>query len=389
MTLPSKGVFNTVSLISLALQLFLLCGPAGTGLTYAADNAGTFARNQIARASTATLRVGKHATYLRLVFETPESYVEKVSVSLSGANGIKVDFQSPISFMVPRKDAPKTFIKMETDASKSVTYEIDKGLRITAGLNSCVIIVDNLDDISVSKLFSPSRLVIDAYINQSLPGTVEKNTVEKKNTAEENTAEAPVTAPEASDIKDESFAIDAGHGGYETGVRFGKTVEKDLALSFAKEFSGALLKIGKKVTLTRKGDQLISLRDRARIVNKKTPDLLISIHVSSKDEFVVYSYCRSCVKAAAGTGTNAEKTAGGDMSEVLAQAIAQSARSALKISVRTEKIPLALLSYVHVPSVLIELPSPDKFSYDAKTRERMIVIILQGIAYASASRVGA
>ncbi|MGD0283628.1 MAG: N-acetylmuramoyl-L-alanine amidase [Dissulfurispiraceae bacterium] len=388
MTLLSKGLFNTVSLISLALQLFLFCGPAGTALTYAADNAGTFAGNQTARASTATLRVGKHASYLRLVFETPESYVEKASVSLSGANGIKVDFQSPISFMVPRKDAPKTFIRMETDASKSVTYEIDKGLRITAALNSCVIVVDNLDDISVSKLFSPSRLVIDAYINQSLHATVEKNTVEK-NTAEENTAEVPVTAPEASDIKDESFAIDAGHGGYETGVRFGKTVEKDLALSFAKEFSGALLKIGKKVTLTRKGDQIISLRDRARIVNKKSPDLLISIHVSSKDEFVVYSFCLSCVKAAAGTGTNAEKTAGGNMSEVLARAIAQSARSALKITVRTEKMPLPLLSYVHVPSVLIELPSPDKFSYDAKTRERMIAIILQGIAYASASQVGA
>ncbi|MBF0559608.1 MAG: N-acetylmuramoyl-L-alanine amidase [Nitrospirae bacterium] len=372
MTSPGRALFSCASVLLLALQFFLL---SGTVRTDAADNAG---RNQAGRMSTATLRIGKHANYLRLVFETPEQYVQRASVSLNGANAIKVDFQSPVSFRVPQKEAPKSFVKLEAEASKSVVYEIDRGLKITVEANGCTISIDNLDDINVSKLASPSRLVIDAYISQATTAG-----------SENFSAEAQITAPDASDIKVESFVIDAGHGGYESGVRFGKTVEKDLALSFAKEFSGALLKKGKKVTLTRKGDQTLSLKDRARLVNKKSPDLLVSIHVSSRDEFSAYSLCRTCIKAPGETPVNPAKSIGVDRSEAVAQAIAQSAKGALKISVRTEKLPLRLLSYVHVPAVLIELPSPDKFSYDAKSRERLIVILLQGIAYSATGQVGA
>ncbi len=359
---------NTVSLISLALQLFLFAGPAGIVRAYATDNAG----DHSVRASTATLRVGKHTRYLRLVFETPESYVQKASVSLSGANAIKIDFQSPISFRVPVRDAPKTFIKLETDVSKSAYYEIDKGLKITANISSCIITVDNLDDINVTKLSLPSRLVIDAYISQGPSGSVENNA-----------PEVPLAAPEASEIKIESFVIDAGHGGYESGVRFGKTVEKDLALSMAKELAGVLAGKGKKVTLTRKGDQMVSLKDRSRIVNKKSPELLVSFHVSSKNEFVVYTAAKPYVKADSGNGMDSEKSAGRDLSDAVAQAIAQSARNSLKTDVKIEKMPLLLLSSVHVPAVLIELPSPDKFSYDVKSRTRIITVILRGIAYST------
>jgi len=299
--------------------------------------------------------------------------VQKASVSLSGADSIKVDFQSPISFRVPQRDAPKTFVKMETDVSKSAVYEIDNGLKITANISSCIITVDNLDDINVTKLSSPSRLVIDAFINKAPSGTVEKSE-----------PEVSLTAPEASEIKVESFVIDAGHGGYESGVHFGKTVEKDLALSIAKELAGALAGKGKKVALTRKGDQMVSIKDRARIVNKKSPELLLSIHVSSKKEFVVYTAVKPDVKAAGGNQTD-EKSAGGDRSYAVAQAIAQSARNSLKADVKIEKMPLLLLSSIHVPAVLIELPSPDKFSYDVKSRVRMITVILLGIANSSAS----
>src|SRR5208283_5030378 len=95
-----QGFVNVVSVIFLALHLFLLAGSVGlAGIALAAPG------NQAVKASTATLRVGKHAHYIRLVFETSESYVQKASVSLSGANAINVDFQSPISFRVPGRDA--------------------------------------------------------------------------------------------------------------------------------------------------------------------------------------------------------------------------------------------------------------------------------------------
>src|SRR5208283_983616 len=165
-SLIGQGFVKTVSLISLALQLFLFAGPAGIVQTYAADNARVADGNQAVKASTAILRVGKHARYLRLVFETSENNVQKASVSLSGANAIKVDFQSPVSFSVPGKDAPKTFVKIEADVSKNGSYEIDKGLKITANISSCIITVDDLDDINVTKLSSPSRLVIDAFVSK-------------------------------------------------------------------------------------------------------------------------------------------------------------------------------------------------------------------------------
>jgi len=193
-----------------------------------------------------------------------------------------------------------------------------------------------------------------------------------------------MTAPDASEIKVESFVIDAGHGGYESGVHFGKTSEKDLALSIAKELAGALAGKGKKVVLTRKGDQMVSIKDRAKIVNKKSPELLVSIHVSSRNEFVVYTAARPYVKAAGGNGMNSEKASERDRSDAVAQAIAQSARNSLKAEVKIEKMPLLLLSSIHVPAVLIELPSPDKFRYDAKSRVRMINVILLGIVNSSA-----
>ncbi len=371
-----QGFVSTVSIISLALQLFLLpglVGPAGLVQAYAADKALAASGNQAVKVSTATLRVGKHTHYIRLVFETTESFVQKASVSLSGANAIKVDFQSPISFRVPGRDAPKTFVKIETDVSKSASYEIDKGLKITANISSCIITVDNLDDINVTKLSSPSRLVIDAYLSQGPSGSVQNSA-----------PEAALPAPDASEIKVESFVIDAGHGGYESGLHFGKTVEKDLALSIAKELGGALAGKGKKVTLTRKGDQLVSIKDRSRIVNKKSPELLISIHVSSQNEFVVYTAVKPYVKAAGGNEMDSVKSAGRDRSEAVAQAIAQSAGNSLKVNVKIEKMPLLLLSCIHVPAVLIELPSPDKFSYDVKSRGRIIDLILLGIAKSSA-----
>ena len=372
MSPAGQGFVPAVSLISFAL-LFLLfagtVGPAGIVQAYAADNAV----NQAVKASTATLRVGKHTHYLRLVFETTDSFVQKASVSLSGANAIKIDFQSPISFRVPRRGAPKTFIKIETNGSKSTFYEIDKGLKITVNVSSCLIAVDNLDDINVTKLSLPSRLVIDAFITQGPSGSVENSS-----------PEVPLAIPDASEIKVESFVIDPGHGGYESGVRFGKTVEKDLALSIAKELAGALAGKGKKVFLTRKGDQLVSLNDRCRIVNKKSPQLMVSIHVSSKNEFAVYTAVKPYVKAAGSNEVDSAKSAGSGRSEAVAQAIAQSARNSLKVNVKIEKMPLSLLSCMHVPGLLIELPSPDKFSYDSKSRERMIAVILVGIANSSA-----
>ncbi|MBI3592811.1 MAG: N-acetylmuramoyl-L-alanine amidase [Nitrospirae bacterium] len=352
----------------------------------AAEGSKASPKSPAAKEVAVTVRVGRHHNYVRLVFETTDNYVQKASVILTGSNAVKVDFQSPVSFRTPQKGSQKNFTKIEKDSSKGkAPLELEKGLRIAVSENSCTITVDNLDDINVSKLFSPSRLVIDAYVSQSpADASSEKGSGNIPQ-------ESPVTAPDPSEIKFESFVIDAGHGGYDSGIHSGKSYEKDVALSFAKELAYTLARKNKKVFLTRKSDQILSIKDRIKASNQRSPEIFISIHISSRNEFAVYSAPKKTARPAEGDlwkrmDKNSTEAENKDRGGVIAQAIAQSMKSAFKLNVKVEKLPLWLIANVNAPAVLIELPNPEKFSYDGKTRERVINTILRGLAYSSLSQ---
>ena len=66
-------------------------------------------------------------------------------------------------------------------------------------------------------------------------------------------------------------------------------VRKISASSLVKDLNALLSKKGKKVFLTRKVDQYISLSDRINFVNQKKPDVFISIHSSMSRNVVLYS----------------------------------------------------------------------------------------------------
>lgn len=82
-----------------------------------------------------------------------------------------------------------------------------------------------------------------------------------------------------------TVVIDPGHGGKDIGCRGRLTNEKTIVLDVAR-------RLGKiindeypevKVIYTRDDDRFIPLNDRARIANKASADLFISIHVNSVD----------------------------------------------------------------------------------------------------------
>ncbi|WP_137153552.1 N-acetylmuramoyl-L-alanine amidase [Rhizobium sp. FKL33] len=88
-------------------------------------------------------------------------------------------------------------------------------------------------------------------------------------------------APETSDI---IIAIDAGHGGIDTGAlgASGKTFEKDVTLSFAKTLADKLnAKPGFRAFLTRSDDTFVSLPERVTIARQGKARLFISLHADT------------------------------------------------------------------------------------------------------------
>ncbi len=78
--------------------------------------------------------------------------------------------------------------------------------------------------------------------------------------------------------------IDPGHGGDDrgtaTGDRLGDLAEKDITLDIANRLEPLLRAAGFEVTLTRRSDRTLTLRERAELANRLTADLFVSIHVN-------------------------------------------------------------------------------------------------------------
>ena len=81
------------------------------------------------------------------------------------------------------------------------------------------------------------------------------------------------------------IAVDAGHGGENTGTRgvSRRTVEKVYTLKIAKELEKALKKEKATVFMTRVKDTTLSMAERTTMLRAEAPNLLISIHLNSSD----------------------------------------------------------------------------------------------------------
>ena len=97
-----------------------------------------------------------------------------------------------------------------------------------------------------------------------------------------------------------TVVIDAGHGGRDNGGSYGKVYEKWLALDTAMRVEKKLKSKGFRTVMTRRSDTFISLPGRARIGNKYSNSIFVSIHynftwkrnVSGLETF----YCSSAAK---------------------------------------------------------------------------------------------
>jgi len=284
-----------------------------------------FAARVFADAEAVAIRIGKHQEFIRIVFSVSEDYVRNAVVKHAG-NAAVINFPSNVNISYSGKEP----IKNGSFSAEGISIEV-KG-------NICTLNFKRLGRINVFRLSSPSRIVVDAYPERG-------------------------SAPEeASDISPSSFVLDPGHGGYDYGIRGKSFIEKDFVLSFVKELSNSFEKKGKKVLITRKGDYVLSLKERTRLAGQKNPDMFISVHVSSKNEFSAYSAPQDK----------------GDVNIV--NAMLTAVKKEFKINTRHERLPIALLLDVNTNALLIELPNPDEFYYDKKSKEKLINIILNGLS---------
>ena len=91
--------------------------------------------------------------------------------------------------------------------------------------------------------------------------------------------------PENLSLKNLVVAVDAGHGGKNTGA-IGATgiYEKDVTLAVSLKLQKALEKEGAKVIMTRTSEQFFDNKERILFYRDSLPDLLLSIHLNSSED---------------------------------------------------------------------------------------------------------
>jgi len=279
-----------------------------------------------------TLKFSKQEGQMRIVFGAEESFIEKTKTSTSQSQ-IKIEFPGPFNLMAPKN------LPFET---------VPEGNLLVINLKEQV-------EIKTFRLSSPARLVFDIKSADKQP--------------------APILS--------KAFVFDAGHGGYDFGVTAGDIKEKDLSLSLAKDLGEILSKRGKKVFLTRKVDQYLSLIDRIKFINQKKPDVFISLHYSLSENFVIYVAKfkdKGSDKIVDLYSLSSRQKRYIGKSKALSDCIGKAIKDNFKRDVIYREMPLPILTSAEAPSVLIEFPSPRFMLYDQQMKTRLVNSIINGLS---------
>lgn len=90
-----------------------------------------------------------------------------------------------------------------------------------------------------------------------------------------------VSVPRATGLQGKVIVIDPGHGGRDSGARYGNLYEKDIVLPISIRLGQLLETKGASVILTRSTDVYPDLGERPAIANRSNAAAFISIHVNS------------------------------------------------------------------------------------------------------------
>ena len=289
---------------------------------------------------------------------------------------MRIVFEAEETFMKDAKSATTPFqIKVEFPGPFHLPIENDLPFEVIVTDRSAVINLKEKNEIKFFTLSSPARFVFDIQ-KQGAQTEKQPEKPAEKQTQKQTEKQPPTIIPRV-------FIIDAGHGGYDFGVTFGNTSEKELSLKLAKELNAALSKKGKKVFLIRQADQYLSLSERIYYVNQKNADIVISLHASTSGNFVLYN---AKVEEQASNepvdqySVLSKQRKYAVKSRALSESIEKAIKNEFKMNIQRRELPLPLLDAAGAPAVFMEYPSPEFLTYDQQTKTRLINALLTGLA---------
>lgn len=226
--------------------------------------------------------------------------------------------------------------------------------------------ITGLKDIKYFNLSDPPRLVIDANI---------------KGGAEPRGEDRKKEAPQPSALSGTKVVIDPGHGGYDIGIVGSDYKEKDIALAIASTIKFVLKKANVETASTRSSDKYYSIRERYETVYREDPDLFISLHVSSSQDFVIYYANMDEVNdVSAQYELKYRQARFLQQSQLFAEALAKALRKKVKRNVVVRRLPISLLAGISAPAVMIETPDGKYFEYSQSDRAKIANSVLKGIS---------
>lgn len=181
--------------------------------------------------------------------------------------------------------------------------------------------------------------------------------------------------------------LDPGHGGYETGIVYtvpGASAlnEKDIDLAVARSCAQALGGRGVPTLLTRDSDRFMAISNRLTYAGSKRPSVFISIHMSSDQDFKVYSSSgANSTDPVYLFSSNMKQSLSAGESKKLAEAMIASLKEAFPDkNASYVPVPLPLLNGLAIPAIIVEVPHPANFNYsNAQLREQVSAAIVTGI----------
>jgi N-acetylmuramoyl-L-alanine amidase len=199
---------------------------------------------------------------------------------------IVFEFSRPVAFVAPDSDrAPALAITVAGEAIARAP-SVPTLMRIRDGVIDSVEAVTGVDGARLKIWFHDST----AFRVVGLPAEGDQPfrvMVDARRSGAAQATERRLATIAQSKRRDRVrvIAVDAGHGGDDTGARGPRTVrvlEKDVTLAVAKALVDEINRIpGLRGELTRDGDYFVPLHERYHLAEKMKADLFVSIHANS------------------------------------------------------------------------------------------------------------